>query len=286
MSEDVKNAVEGLRKRILGGAFNEQPYPHLIVDSALDQQFYQKLVAEFPASEIVYQGAEPGNNYGHLLCAADARENASLGSLWRETVAELATPAFFGDTLTAVSPHARRVLADIETRLGKPLEDCSMSLRGTGEKTDLYFDVQIGVNSPVSEISRVREVHVDKRTKIFNALLYMRDPQDVVEGGNLAVYEWKGSRRYLDDGVTVSDDDVNEVAQVEYTANRLFMFLNSPDSLHGVTPRLVTPLTRRYINVLLVAGVHLFETNGAGLKRKSSIRGLGKKLLDRLAATN
>lgn len=284
MSEVVEKGVASLRRRILEGRFVEEPYPYLVLEPALDEELYNELEASFPASEIVYQGAEPQNNQSHLLSAREALDGGALPPVWHETISRLATPDFFRDALTALAPYTKDYIPEFEMRMGKKLEDCTMSVRRSGEKTDLYFDVQIGVNSPVSKVSSVRSVHVDKRSKIFNALLYMRHPEDMAEGGDLAVYVWDGPRRYGKNGATVSDDLVRKVGQVEYARNRLFMFQNSPDSLHGVTPRGVTPTVRRYINFLIIADRHLFDTTSPGEdKGRSFISGLGRKLFGKLA---
>jgi hypothetical protein len=141
--------------------------------------------------------------------------------------------------------------------MGTPLEECSLAVRNGGEEADLYFDVQIGVNSPVTRRSRVRAIHVDNPVKIFNALLYMRHPDDSVDGGDLGMYGWHGARRYT--RVSVVENDAFQVSTVPYARNRMLLFHNSPDSLHGVTPREKTPIVRRYINFLLEARLPLFD---------------------------
>jgi hypothetical protein len=48
------------------------------------------------------------------------------------------------------------------------------------------------------------------------------------------------------------------VVSVPYEANTLVLFLNSPNSVHGVTPRPPTPHVRRYINFQVELSRDLF----------------------------
>jgi hypothetical protein len=135
-----------------------EPYPHLLIEPGLDWEVYRRLEVNFPASAIVYAGEWPRNNRSYLLDAVDTLNHPMIDTDWREMFIHLASPDFFRSALTAVAPHTRRLFPDIEERLGKRLEDCSFAIRHGGEAADLYFDVQVGINSPVTRRSRVRAI--------------------------------------------------------------------------------------------------------------------------------
>jgi hypothetical protein len=43
---------------------------------------------------------------------------------------------------------------------------------------------------------------------------------------------------------------VQTLVRVPYRPNTLAFFVNAPKAIHGVTPRSVTPVPRRYVNFL------------------------------------
>jgi len=55
-------------------------------------------------------------------------------------------------------------------------------------------------------------------------------------------------------------EKVERVKQVPYSANTLIMWINVPHSLHGVTPRSVTDIPRRYVN--FVSESYTLQGNG------------------------
>ena len=79
----------------------------------------------------------------------------------------------------------------------------------------------------------------------------MRHPDDRSTGGDLLIYKFKKTRQYNDiHGVSVDDGDAEHVATVPYEANRLILFLNTPDSLHGVSVRSVLHPLHGVISIL------------------------------------
>ena len=54
----------------------------------------------------------------------------------------------------------------------------------------------------------------------------------------------------------IKDKYVEVVKEVRYEANTYVLFLNSRHSVHGVAPREITPLTRRFINMVGEVNTH------------------------------
>ena len=259
MPDQVTRSTQALRTKIVTGGFNPEPYPHKILESALDEDFYDRLETAFPKAETVYGNNRVVNNKAYLLGATETLEHRDVDPVVKSFFKNVATPEFFRGLLTAVAPHTRKLCPGFEDRLGVRIEEGTLSLRDSGEKTDFYFDVQIGVNSPVLHRSRVRAIHVDRQVKVLNALLYMRHRDDDVDGGNLEMYRWKGARQF--EGVSVAEDQAIAMASLTYQPNTMLLFGNSLDSLHGVTPRAETKIVRRYINFLLESREPLFDVS-------------------------
>ena len=284
MSGVATQAVAGLREDIRTGTFEMDPFPYLVVEPALDAALYDQLEETFPSADVIAAGNPTGNNRVHLLNAIHVIDNPDIPPIWRDAFRELASEGFFRDALSSITRQSTPLLPLLEERLGRPLDQCSMVMRNTGEEADLYFDVQLGINSAVTKPSRVRSVHIDNPIKIFNALLYMRHPDDQSTGGDLAIYKWTGQRKYKGEkGVAISDNLVEETTKVTYEKNKLVLFQNSPDSIHGVTTRSVTPIVRRYINFLLEVRMPLFEIDETEIevREQNILRNVASRIFGR-----
>lgn len=128
---------------------------------------------------------------------------------------------------------------------GRAPENLPQNLRA-----DVTLDTQFVINSPVTVTSTVRGPHVDKPYKLFAAILYMRHPDDRSTGGDLLLYRYRDGNAVFDRRQHLDERHVESIARIPYRANSLIMWLNTPDALHGVTPRSVTGMPRRYINFL------------------------------------
>jgi hypothetical protein len=234
------------------------PFPHLLIESALPSSLYNELSATFPRMEYVTKGKSLGNNKLHLLSGSEAMEVGGLSDVWRQFMSEHLRPEFFRRALEFLKTPLYCAYPDLDKTIGCTLDSARLASRSSNQDCEIFFDVQFGINSPVEQVSRVRGAHVDKPVKLFNALLYMREKDDISPGGDLGLYTFKGPRSYHKN-TEILDDVIDLVGNVPYEANTFMLFMNSPDSIHGVTPRGLTPKPRRYINFLAEAKAPLFE---------------------------
>ena len=250
---------------ILGSAtsanVHADPFPHVFVPEALGAAYYDQLNAAFPSLDQVARGKPIRNNASYLLSGQECLETDEFAPIWREFMRYHLGPGFFRDALKLLANHFRKTHPNIDRIIGKPIEEATVGMRRGGATEDIRLDCQFGINSPVIEQSRVRGVHLDNQRKLFNALLYMRLPEDDSSGGNLALFEFhQPPRQWGVDGDSRACDHATarEVGQIPYRPNFLVLFVNSPRSFHGVTPRTVTPHVRRYINFLAEVREPLF----------------------------
>lgn len=234
-----------------------EPYPHIVIDEALPPDYFAELEASYPSLELVANGKTIENNSLYLMSARAVCDNADMPEVWRDFFAYHASPVFFEEVKRFWADWIPRAHPDLAENFGKPLEDFTIGLRHPGQtknpdnrEADLMMDCQFGVNSPVTQVSSVREPHLDNPAKLFAALLYFRHTDDHADGGDLEFYRLKGRFPKHRGRNTIDAKYIEKVKTVEYKANRLVTWLNSPYSIHGVSPRSVTQLTRRYINFL------------------------------------
>lgn len=240
--------------RAAEGKLTNEPFPTIVIDNALPQDVYDRLAATYPDPERLTDEQRSRNNHRFNLLTRDGVgqfpfEEAS--DEWRAFTEENASTAFvervydlFPQFLTQTDGTKRvdvsRYGPDLMSRIGVapsvPLDEVSAR-------------VTIGVNTPVREQSSVRGAHMDNLHKAYVALLYFRPPEDDSTGGDLELFRWKDGAPQKPWSAKVPRDQVEVVTTVPYAANRLVLFLNTHNSLHGVSPRSVTPHWRRLVVV-------------------------------------
>jgi hypothetical protein len=267
--EPVHSILEGVRPEDV----RLQPFPHVILRPALPEAYYRRLAASYPSLESVAGPGELPSNKAYRLSAADVVDNPSIDPLWREFFAYHCSARFFDEFRALFAGVVDRVYPSIAAEFGKPLERFRSEVRTPGAhnqddnyETDITLDCQFAMNSPVHTVSSVRGPHVDRGLKLFAATLYFRVPGDPSTGADLDIYRYKDERHRFDPerpidphfvkGTAYPDldaidwDRVERVDTIPYGENVGILWLNTPYSLHGVTPRSVTDVPRRYVNFL------------------------------------
>jgi hypothetical protein len=153
--------------------------------------------------------------------------------------------------------HLRHEFPTLEERVGRRFEDWRVVPRGFSGDADLRLDCQFVMNTPVKEVTSVKTPHVDLCDKIFSALFYFRNPADQADGGDFDIYRWRRDPRFIKH--RSMDRDVELVKTLPYTANSYACFVNSPHAVHGVSPRGITDMPRRYINFIAELPFKAFE---------------------------
>ena len=266
------------------------PFPHLLLDDALDSDTYAELTASFPSLNVVdRRGSAPKNNHLYLLSANNVITNPQIAPRWREFFSYHVSPQFWREALALVKEPLLEIHPNLERLAERPLEDFRVAMRdapgGSVHEPDIFLDCQFGLNSPVTRASSVRSPHLDRPTKLFNALLYCRAPDDPTPGGELILYRSTGPLMH-GKGSSIVPTRVSAAKRIAYRPNRLVLFLNSPTSVHGVAPRPQTPHVRRYVNFLCEFKQPLFEVPRASrfVRSLESARAAGLRALGRGAA--
>jgi hypothetical protein len=240
------------------GDLKTDPFPHLVIKDALETSYYTKLMSAFPSLETVNRKRRNlSNNDATFLGAHDVLASSEISDDWKDffqfhtSMDFLAQAiAILGKSVAALHPSIAPIMSGVRDR--------KLAIADSREKADFYIQCQFGVNSPVRRESSVRTAHIDNPKKIYNALLYCRDPKDDSEGGDLAIYRFRGKPAFY--GLrTAMPSQIDEVMRIPYAANTLVLFANSINSVHGVTPRKPTAHIRRYINFQVELEDPIFE---------------------------
>lgn len=249
--------AQSVLKNLDPAEIRQEPFPYLIVHDALDPDYYAELEAAYPALERVAGPGPLANNKLYSRSAPDILADEGIPQVWRDFFSYHSSQAFLEECLAFWAEPIAREYPDIERRFGKSLAELTAGVRQGGrEKTsenlqaDVMMDCQFCMNSPVTEVSSVRVPHVDNPAKLFAGILYFRRADDESDGGNLNLYRVSDDRYYHDRKLNVPEDFIEAVDQVPYRANTIILWLNTPRSLHGVTPRSVTEVPRRFVNFI------------------------------------
>lgn len=240
------------------GDLKTDPFPHLVIKDALDTTYYTKLMSAFPSLEIVNaEKRKLTNNDDTFLGAFDALASPKISDEWKDFFRFHTSMDFLAQAMGLIGKPAAAYHPSIAS-IVSGVRERKLAIADSGEKADLYIQCQFGVNSPVRRESSVRTAHIDNPKKIYNALLYCRDPKDDSEGGDLAIYRFRNKPGFYGRR-TAMPNRIEEVARIPYAANTLVLFANSLNSVHGVTPRKPTPHVRRYINFQVELEVPIFD---------------------------
>lgn len=204
------------------------PFPHIIVENALPNPYYEALVRSRPTMDAILDGRAWGPNQRFDMPTRVALE---LDDPWGEFVAAHVSGKFLNRAMDFFYDSIKKMYPEWD-----------------GEAT---LRCQPGVNTPSPVLSKVRGPHLDNPRELYAGLFYMGG------GGDLEIYRWKGEKRYHGK-LEVFEDCVELVKTVKSRPNTYLMFVNGPDSLHGVTPR-QSEKPRFLVNVIADANKPLFK---------------------------
>ncbi len=241
------------------------PFPHIVIENALDQDLYDRLAAEFPGSEFFFENEQKIANCKALKTGPQSLSSPHATPLWKAFIRHHMSPEFYREFAALFGDLLREYYPDVERIMGKPLEEMSVGPR----KPDLIvpsikhpYDVMLDCQPFVDYTFTARKFrgpHVDSGTEIYAGLLYMREAEDDSTGGALAVWRAKDKARVFPAPRTIRYDPgsagpapnrLDLVYEVPYASNTLVLFVNSWRSLHCAQTRSASLLPRRAINII------------------------------------
>lgn len=240
-----------------------EPYVHYAQIDVVPAPLYEELAAAFPSlATIINDRADVGSNEAVRMTAKQVASDRRIAPLWREFFEYHTSADYWRVVARLFGPHFRHALPRLEERVGRAYEDWRVAPRGYVGEADVRLDCQFVMNTPVTRRSSVKTPHIDLCDKIFSALFYMRDPADRSGGGDLDIYDWQREPRFVKHRALLRD--VALVKTIPYRANSYLCFVNSPQAVHGVSPRDETNVPRRYINFIAELPIKAFEPKQIG----------------------
>lgn len=247
------------------------PYPFIVVPNALPDDLYEELAASYPAPELMGLDMRRNNSRWDYP-ARTVATNRKLPKIWRDFIAYHASQAFF-DEIADIFYDAIHALYPERFPTRQSLTEFRAGIRRLNSfpGSDILMDALISGNTPVKQASSVRTSHLDKGDKLYSGLFYMRPDGYSAVGGDLTISRFKpdiaGSpdRFKLYRGAYVEDSELEVVKTITYDKNLLVLFINSLESIHGVTVREPSSDSRIFVNLVGVIDPPLYEQEKDGV---------------------
>ncbi len=255
------------------------PFPHIVIKNALDDDFYQQLSCNYPETDLIRNSTKVSNR--HQIQAKEALAHDSIHPLWKQFINYHTSRAFYLELLQLFSPHIQAAYPWLENSVGKLLPDFSCGIRDSeaSHLPDVCIDCQPGLNTVSKERSTVRTPHLDARNKLLTGLFYMKHADDMSEGGDLELYKFTSKKPLFTKPSTPDRNHVTVAATVPYQQNTALFFMNSPASVHGVSPRDATEIPRRLVN--LIVGMYTLKEKELFPEPESPASGILSRIFNR-----
>jgi hypothetical protein len=243
------------------------PFPHLVIEHALEPALCARLVREFPPLSSFTRGRELPPNHKMIRRAVDVAADPATTPLWQQMLAAHLTAETFQHWCRLFHEPLARYHPALALRLDGG-ELTRISHRGAEEKKHdtVALDAALVAHTPVPGAQRAeRAPHLKAADKPFLGFLFLRDPADSGDGGELALYARRdtlpltcGPRNTLDPA------RLEIVRTVPYQAGTLVLMLNTPHSITAHAPRCSAVQPMQYFHLLAELHEPLFPMPSTG----------------------
>jgi hypothetical protein len=239
------------------------PYPHVVVENAIDPELCRKLIDEFPPLSVCTGGRKAGDNVKFYYPARRALGDPRVSATWKEFLRAHLTAEFFAQFIHVFGAFVEEEYPELERTHGRRLAAFRPGVAGRDDfrSCDVLLDALIGVQTPVSGAPRLeRRPHVKGHDKFIDGFLYLRADDDSATGGDFEFFSVKpGARPRFGNWAQTNRRHLDLARTVPYGKGTLVMALNTRRSILALTAR--GPGTRplMYANFTMQTSRRLFD---------------------------
>jgi hypothetical protein len=260
------------------------PYPHLVVQNAIDRQLCQELIRQFPPIEVFTRGRRYGDNVKLYYPAHRALHDSRVSGVWKIFLRHHLTRAFYQQALDVFRPFLNIEYPHLESQYGRSLDTLRVGIAGqqTFEECDILLNALIGIHTPVTGPARLeRRPHVKVHDKFLEGFLYLRPDDDDAQGGDYEFFSVPtGTRPRYGRWAQTDRACLTLERTVPYRSNTLVTVVNTSRSIQAMTARGPGRRPLMYLNITIQTPRMLFDLNYSPAGR---IHRLLRGLLDRVA---
>lgn len=228
------------------------PYPYIVIKDALPMALASELTHTFPFQCFDINGQ---NNKRLDISASDAMQRIEISSAWKKFIQFHTSRRFYNQIIDIFGEHVLELYKDSFISI-EELRNKKIGIRhlDSYKSCDFLMDAQISINTQVFKETSVREIHLDRSDKLFSGLYYLRQPDDYSDGGDLQIFRWRSSI-LENDKKNLYQESLDKkytelVDEIKFQNNVAILFLNSINSLHGVTVKHKTENIRTFANLV------------------------------------
>jgi len=249
-SDAMKSVLSGLSPADI----RLEPFPHIVAEDVLAPDLCAALVRSVPGFDRFGWAGTPPSNQRYPMSAYRIGQDAAMPAIWHEFVAYHSGKEFLAEISALFADHWAPAMLD---RLGGSLLGHSTGLCAHDDPSAVRIlqDARLEINTPVTtKPGSPRGAHLDTPNRLYSGLFYLRDPEDDSVGGDLVLYRFRSDPPRHIDVFAFDEDQVEAVTTIPYRANRLVLFPHGLHAVHGVSPRALTPWTRKYVFITAEIG--------------------------------
>jgi hypothetical protein len=232
--------MQSILSRIEPDQVDVSPFPHVVVQNAIEAEHADRLLREFPPLELFTKGQNTAANKKIYYTAARALTDEKLTEAWTNAVKVHSQPSEWREALRIFAPHLDREHPGIRQILGD-LENLSVGIRSMEDfsKCDVLIDCKAVIHTPFSGPPLIeRGPHLKSFRTLFVWYLYLRAQDDLSTGADHVLYRVKPSAKIALNARQTADAEAIELTKtIPYRQNTFVLFMNTPRSFQTNSPR-------------------------------------------------
>ena len=218
----------------------EHPYPHWILEPALDPEHYAKLRAEWPPENVFLKGRRLAGATKLPIPAEHLVIDSRVSPRWRDFVLRHRDPEFVKHVLQHFRPWILRLHPKLEEEFGAMTQwRIGARYRDTFQNQDVLIHSQLAIFTPAQGLPQAdRGPHVKLRNKLLTGYRFFPTEGESSQGGDWDFYSIPGNKPPRHGmNLTVDPAKIRKEDTIPYRANTFGIALNTPNGVQGFHAR-------------------------------------------------
>ena len=215
------------------------PFPHFIIPNALENEEYSLLEKEFYIIENYFKRSVKfkNNNIRLQFNQLDLDKiNLDIPN-WKEFLVYHSSDLHFKNMYKIFEDDLKKIYSKLSEEI---LE----------KSNDFKHFCQPSINTPVKRYTTVLTPHLDRNDTLFTGLFYLRDKNDQTHGGDFEIYESKKKNYFYRKAEVSNLNSIKLHKTIKYERNTFIGLLNTKISIHSVSKREKTEVSRKFVNFI------------------------------------
>lgn len=238
--------------------FHADPFPHILIERAVDDRIYKELervLTHHYRIKLAMQMTQGGRSNPEHRYRFSKYGNGDwvLGRLWEDFMEYHTSQEFVEKTLGIFSDNVKKINFDFYNMdnfylRGHQPDNLSRQEKGGA----VVSDCQLVIHKPLGLGATTRTAHIDSFKELYAGLLYMKPGGDKSSGGDLELYSSKHKKaKFIKNSHREVDlSTISRAKIIPYSRNTFAMFLNAPNAVHSVSPRVGAEKNRFSVNII------------------------------------